>query len=161
MVGADLVDFAPHHFGGNPLRVPVGVKPNGDDDQVDPRWYLNSQPKWPARTVHQSTNAFGCEASDPVIKRSSPDTELVTGSVDSNFGSHPNRSHPLTHPIQVGALGWVSRTSILSGQEEEAGSFLVAVATNVSAGVRRESSRLLGHAGTLRPPVRYLSRNLN
>jgi hypothetical protein len=97
---------------------------------------------------------------DPVVKRSSSDTELVTGSVDSNFGRHPNRSHSLTDPIQVGALAGGSRPAILSGQEEEAGSFLVAVSANISAGVGRESARLLGRAGTLRPPVQYLSRNL-
>jgi len=160
MVGPDLVDLAPHHFGGNPLRIPVGVKPNGDNDQVDPRWYLDAQSTWPARTVHQSTDALGCEVCDPVVKRSSSDTELVTGSVDSNFGRHPNRSHSLTDPIQVGALAGGSRPAILSGQEEEAGSFLVAVSANISAGVGRESARLLGRAGTLRPPVQYLSRNL-
>src|SRR6266567_2653894 len=159
MVGADLVDLASHHFGGNPLRVPVGVKPDGDDDQVDPCWYLLAQSMWPARTLQQSTDAFACEACDPVVKSSSSDTELFTGSVNPNFGRHPNSSHSLADPIQVGALSWVARPAILSGQEEEPGSPLVAVSTNVTAGIRSESARLLGHAGTLQPAVQYLSRN--
>src|SRR5216684_3258878 len=54
VIWADREDVSAPHLGGNSFRVPVGVKPDCDDDHVDPAWDGSPQSPGSTRLFNQA-----------------------------------------------------------------------------------------------------------
>lgn len=161
VVGTDLEDPATHHLGSDPLRVPVGMETNRDDDLVDPGRNFALESVRPTGTIDQTLNALGLKRRDPVVKRPTTNLKLLSGCFDASLSCQPNRPHLAPDPIQARPLVFGSRSTILGCQEQEAGPFLVAMSAAPTSRIRRVLFSRVGHAGTLMRPVQYLSRNFN
>src|SRR6266851_807815 len=159
VVRTDLVDPAPRHLGSDPLRVPVGMETNRDDDLVDPGRNFALESMRSAATIDQTLDALGLKPRDPVVKHPTTNLKLLAGCFDASLRCKPNRPHPAADPIQARPLVFGSRTPVLGCQEQEAWPFLVAMSAAPTSRIRWVLFSGVGHAGTLLPPVQYLSRN--
>ena len=72
VIRTDDVDLAPAHLGRNALGVPVGMKPDGDDDAIRPRGDLDPQAPWPFGLLDRAGDAGTVEPSPPSGRESAP-----------------------------------------------------------------------------------------
>lgn len=161
VVGTDSVNLAPAHFGGNPLRIPVGMKTDSDDDHVDPGGDCSPNPMWSPGTVDQAGDPLRLKRREPVVKRAAPKFQLLAGGFDANLQRKTNRSHPKADSIKARFPRLSGGTTVLSGQEQEARPLLIAVPTSATVRIGWVALSRVRHAGTLSPAVPYLSRNFS
>jgi len=93
------VDLPPVHLGGDPLRIPVGQQPDGDDDLVHPGGDAGTKPVRATRTVDQTDDASSLKGPQPVVQGSATTPKLPTGHLDSGSLCQPDGPHPLPNSI--------------------------------------------------------------
>src|SRR5437588_4552816 len=158
VVGADSVNLAPAHFCGDPLRIPVGVKPDRDDDRVHPGRDCDSQPMWSPGTVHQASDSARLKGGEPAVERAARDFELPACSLDANVQGKPHSSHPKANSVKAGFPRLTGRPTVMRSQEQEAGALLIPVPTNATVRIGWVDLSRVRHAGTVGPAVPFLSR---
>src|SRR6266545_641787 len=161
VVGADSVNLAPAHFGGDPFRIPVGVQTDRDDDHVHPSGDCDPKPMRSPGIVDQASDPVRLKGGQPAVERAASDFELLTRRLDANLLRKSNRSHPTTDLVKPWLLGLARRPTVLSGQEQEARALLVAMPTSATVRIGRVELSRVRHAGTIGPAVPYLSRKFN
>jgi hypothetical protein len=67
VIRTDGIDLTPAHLCRDPLRVPIGVKADGDGDRIDPGWDADPQTVWPAGGIQEPLDAPLFECGQPTI----------------------------------------------------------------------------------------------
>jgi len=108
--------------------------------------------------VDQAADPLTLEGGKPAVERATRDLELATGHFDSSLIGQADSSHPEANLVELGLRRLTARPTILSSQEQEAGTFLITMPTSATVWIGGAGVSGVWHAGTLSLGVPYVYR---